>query len=514
MKFLALFLPLALLSCADQQSSNPKISTDSNNLVQQLELVSADHLTVVGEDGKPVSGANILIGMKANDPFPGNTLVTDAKGQASVPLTWKSDLPITVQADGFITLTLPRKTPDGTTLHLQKRDGQNKIEIKGFTTEFGKIIDDDRKIDFGLVLQSFNRSQMMFFDLSSVLSPETDTIVAGKELQIPSNITLPKQHDYYKGLIPVTLNKPTYRSFVRNPGSVHLSASHGTFPLDNVVDDVRRGKSFFDMINYFTLETYGAIDLSVDGNVDNKDIAVNTKPLDSSFQVLAPQMTRDQVMLSLSLAANGDQLTPMDVKKADGGGSITLKYNAGEKNVFAFSALLNTTPSVVQIMTADDLLHPQEEDHRPMEVVPHAIQTNFEQLSLALLPMTAPNPTFMPLVAKPTLNGNSLTFEVPTMPAGLQAVATYVVYSDILAGKGTKVRAETRTRLWEMYTPGHVNQVPLPAIEFTKIPGHTYRWEVLFLARSQGFTEPIVDDQGGIILKDVTHITRTSLDVP
>src|SRR4051812_18333384 len=75
-------------------------------LISQLAMAT-DVVSVVDANNQPIQNATILLGFEAGNPFPNNTLTTGAAGTASVPGDWKAALPVTVQAPGYITTTIP-----------------------------------------------------------------------------------------------------------------------------------------------------------------------------------------------------------------------------------------------------------------------------------------------------------------------------------------------------------------------------------------------------------------------
>ena len=155
---------------------------------------ATDVVTVVDQNNRPVSNATVLLGYEAGNPFPNNTLTTNGSGVASVPADWKAALPVTVQAPGFITTTIPVAMPGMMTVQLTPQESANEIEIKGTTTGYGTMIDNGR-VQFGLVIPAINRQQMLAFDMSTVMSPQIDTInVLGQNVNIPvsyTHLTLP-----------------------------------------------------------------------------------------------------------------------------------------------------------------------------------------------------------------------------------------------------------------------------------------------------------------------------------
>lgn len=514
-RFLIALSALMLISCADRQNSLPKLAGHVAS-DEQLGLATPGQLTVVDDHNTPVPNATVMIGQSPGNPFPGNTLVTDASGQIRMPDNFKSEMPMTIQAKGYITQTYLRFSPTSTIAQLRKKESAKKLEVQGNTTNFSGLVDGDGKIDFGLVIPSLTKSQMLAFDLSTVLSPENDQIsVGGRDSQIPSNITLPEQSETYI-IIPVELNKPQYRAFVRDPGQHHFSAMHGWFPMKQVINDLRNGKSFFDVINYFQFTSMGARDVKTgEENISGQDINVNQMTMDASIAAHAPRFDGSKVMLSLALADHNGQLTVTDLKRLTPGQSMTLKSSSKLGTHRLLSALMNSssTDGLTGPVSANDLLPIDLNMNHVFSLIPgFAAAPNFRQLSFVFQNEGEGAPTFMPLVSAPVVNGNVIQLQAPTLPAGLRVLGTYLVYSDVLPSGSGSVKSETRTRLWELWNDGWMNTVNLPTVTFDKVAGHTYRWEVLYLATSNSNVETTTDGSA-INVDAITHVSRNAVNV-
>jgi hypothetical protein len=516
MKRISLILGVFLLtSCADRQNalSNLGIQVAQGSVSAQLALSEPGKLTVVDEGNKPVPNATVLIGQSAGNPFEGNVAVTDASGQIHMPSNFKSELPMTVSADGYITQTYLRFAPTGTLAQLHKKEGANRIEVRGTTTNFSGVVDGDGKIDFGLVIPSMTKTQLLAFDLSSVLSPENDTItIMGRDVNIPSNLTLPEQSESYDIIIPVNLNKPTYRSFLREGGSRHFSGVHGWFPLKKVVDDIRGGKSFFDVINSFQFTTMGSRDVAATESINGQDINVNQMAMDASFPVRAPAFDTSKVMLSLAMAEDNGRLTVTDLKRLNPKQTLQLKSSSRLSSRRMLSALVNNNRTDASPAPVNPGTLLPIDGSALFSAIPNLVASpNFQQLSFVFQNEGDGAPTFLPMVSAPSMSGNVVQLQAPQLPAGLRVLGTYLVYSEILPSNGGSVKSETRTRLWELWNDGWVNTVTLPEVSFAKTPGRTYRWEVMFLATSNSSDE-VTTDGSALNVNNITHVSRNALN--
>jgi hypothetical protein len=499
-----------LISCAEQHRTNGTLKTQSS-YQGELQLLSSDRLTVVDSSGQPIANANILVGFEPGIPFKGNVLTTDASGVANIPADWKDALPVTVQAPGFITSTLPISVPGQLTLELLKQDAANEFEVKGAAIDFPRLVTDG-KVDFALMIPALSRDNLLSFDLSTVISQKVDTItIIGNDVNLPSNISLPRQTENY--IFPIELNKPDYRVYLRNPGVQTLTATHGQFPLQRVVNDIRAGKSMFELINHFTFIGGGQKEFDIQDNLSGQDVSVNQVPFNTQVAVRAPTFEASQQMVNLALVEQNGMLVPTDVKRVNSGQSLNMKSFGAAPMMFSF--LVNATRDAKAILSKPfswfkPLMDLDRENFLANSPV---AEQDFTQLSFALLPATGGvAPQFLPLIAQPSLTGDVLAMTVPTLPAGLVPVATYMVMSEIESTMVGNVASEKRTRLWEVWSTTWLSQVELPKISFNKRPDRTYRWEVLFMARPANFIGATVPSSR-IDLSTVTHVTRNALDL-
>jgi hypothetical protein len=465
-----------------------------------------DQINVVDENNQPVANAKVMLGFEPGNPFPGNVFTTNGSGIADIPADWKAALPITVQADGYIITTIPETQPGQRVIQLTKRELNSDLEVKGTTTDFGRLIRDG-KVDFGMVVPALSRKQMLAFDVSSVISPQNDTItIVGNSVNIPSNITLPEQTETY--IFPIELNKPDYRVYMRAPGQYRMGVTHGQFPLQRVVGDIRAGKSFLEIVNYFDFKEGGQQTLTVDTNMQ-VNMPVNQIPFTSTLTVKAPQFAGNLAMLSLAMFEQDGTFLPSDLKRLTPGQSLPLKAPANSPmSVVSLllenqSATLFDLTSILRTWFAP--LFALKGGHAPWDENAAAAEQNFSKLSFTFLPATGGvTPQFLQLVNKPELSGQNMKLSAPALLPGLVASGVYLTLSEIEQIGQEKLKVERRTRLWEIWSDTWISQMEMPKVQFERRKDRLYRWDVLFLARP---SNSVLD------LNSITHATRNSLDI-
>lgn len=470
-------------------------------------------LTIVDEQRQPVAGATILIGFEDGNPFPGNMLTTNATGQAAVPSDWKAALPLTVMATGFVTSTVPLALPGAQILELSHQEANLEIEIAGITSGFGRLREDG-KVDFGLVMPALSPSSMLNFDLASVMSPYMDTIeIVGRSLEIPSNITLPDQIESY--ILPIRFNKPQFRSYVREPGQYRLTATHGQFPLQRVVNDIRAGKSMFEVINHFNFIETGSVPVTVNENVSGVQLPVDQTRFSGQIDVTAPAITKDQVIISLGLAEIDGLMSPTDLKRLKSQESLRLKkMESAPATVISLLIKDNSKKKSMaswfyEVLSMRSILAPSNE----VTPDPEGKSENYNQMSFHMQAATSTiRPEFLPLLDLPVVEEHVLRVSVPTLSEGMQPVAMYWVLSEIEKIGNGDMKSERRTRLWEVWSSSWNPMIELPRINPTRRPDRTYRWEVLFMAQKTTFAENAANAQD-VDLSRVTNITRHAVDL-
>lgn len=504
-----------------------------------LGSAHAAKLQVLNENAQPLAGADVLIGYDHNDPYEGNLHKTDVNGAVEIPIKWNKNLPITVTAEGYLPATFLNMPPVDNVLQIHPQDARSAIEVRGETTHFENI-KRDGKVDFALVYPALRRRQLTRFDVESVINPDFDVIkVITEELAIPSNLTLPEQKESY--VLPITFNKPQYRMSFKQPGQYRMMAVHGQFPLKQVVGDLRDGKSFYEVINYFRILKAGQRDVTVNTPLADQNIPVNQIPLNKKLTVKAPTLAPDKVMLSFSLVNQGGLYFTADIKKIDPNASVDLALPANAEQSSFVSLMLSKTeaekiggvrPSLTN-STEDKRNESEpsnslEDPSRGLKILfqnfigllknvstDEAAQekTNLNEgfggLSLARHSEQEPTPLFLEIVPRPTVSGDKISVTPPPMVEGVEPVATFVVLSEIQRQTKGRYNIEQRFRLWEIAQFGWTNELQLPKSNITLDPNKNYRWEVLFMGRRSGHNS---GDSGEYFLDDITHVSRNSFD--
>ena len=465
--FLVLVVPILFNACSDDKPS-PKSDKAASTVISTSR---PGFLTVVDQAGAPIAGAKILIGQSVDTPFAGNFLTAGTDGSVAIPAGWTTAQAVTVQADGFVRLTELAQLPQGLLFTLRSRNSTKVFQLSG-TTLNHHVEDGDGLIDFGIVMSAFSRRDILAFDIQKILSSDNDQIsVVGQDVKIPSNVTLPDQSESYL-FFPIEINKPTYRFKVEGGVNQPIFALGGRFKLSTVVDGIRDGNKFYDLINDFTFSGGVLRNPTITSDLQ-LNLPIDEISFDGTETLHAPAFADSQIMLALAVTDSNGWLLPSDVKNVESGQDLDMTVASGQK-AYSVSVLKN----------ASDF----------------AIESNKENLSAVILPFAGgASPKFLPLINGPQLSASRLLLSKPAAIANVSQLATYALYSDV--GSGVN-------RLWEVYSANWIDHVDLPTWpNATPLPVHQ-RWEVTYIGSQTTATAPL----GQGVIDAATHVTHSSTD--
>lgn len=485
LKLISLALAGGLLASCSKMSV-PKRQMDGWDPVARVfGLKSANtSLKVLDIYGKPVANAQILIGTGVDQPFAENFIATDANGAFTAPAGWTTPQAVTVNAAGYVRATYFEQLPGTQTYVLRPLVAAQNIKLTGTTTGF-KPVDRDGIVDFGIVIPSLTKSTLFNFDMSSFISPETDTIsIIGRSINIPKNITLPQQKESY--FFPIELNKPAYSLNFRTPGERMIYVARGTFPLDDVVNEVRNGKEFYELTNYLSIKGGGLrkLDLQKDTELG---LPVNELNYTGSRQVTGPGFKNDEVVFAAALAEWKGWFYPTDVKMLDANKARTLTIATGG------------SPSLISILKRKDEMSLTQNTDR--------LSAHFAAFDNSI------TPNFLPLMEKPVVK-DAFGFNVATVakPAHIFEGAQFAVLSKVTQIQVAGKNLDVLENIWEVYSPKWMATTQIPQWPGETAPtGGRMRWEVTLTGLpSENSTQNV--DLGPKWLDAASHATRASQD--
>lgn len=376
-------------------------------------------------------------------------------------------------------------------------------EISGVTNNY-KLKDKDGIVDFSLVMPAMTIDELMNFDLARIISPENDTLnILSKKFEVPSNLSLPKQTESY--FLSFTLDKPLFRSYVRDLGNYNLYALHGSFPIKKVVDAAQAGQTLFEMVNLFTFHGGGSETIDVKGPTKDVKLAINEWSLGAATSVTAPAIAKGKEVLAFTLFKDGNELYPTDMKRILSGKTEKLTMRAGSDN-YVLSVLLNNMQKSLK-----DSLTITDGDISAALFNPRATAFDLNQISYTVqhVGASATTPEFLPQIAAPQYEAANGSFQAtpPQTIASVQPYFTVITLSEITTAGTDNLPLDFRNPLWSGAAVGWINAAVLPAdvASFLK-PGSKYALEVMYLGTSDGTSSDI-----NIDWSKVSHVTRNAL---
>lgn len=436
---------------------------------------------------EPVINAKVLLGTALNVPFEKNMYVTDANGEIQLPENFTPAIPVTVEAAGFVRQTIFGLKAENQTITLNRKLNANKLELKGQVLNL-PVQNNDDQIDFGLVMPALSRMDMLNFDLSTVLSPLTDTIsVAGQKINVPTNVSLPTQKERY--FISITLEKPQYRLFFNEPAKRRVFAAKGRFPFRTVVDELRNNKQFFELINYFSITGGSYRDVMVTNNTTTQDFPSGELAFNKKMNFKSPTFNRDEIFVSLAASDIQGTFVPTDIKKVE-----SQKAQA-----------LNTLPNQDTYLVSA-ILKANEFGNGSASPRMSASLKSFKE---------GMTPVMLPMVANPTLANNGGTLQLPEVkgPASVVPAATVMVLSVVQQVRNGEAVVEVLDRQWEVYANGWQGRVVMPQWPNDAKLNGKKRWEVNFIGTETDAQPAQAPSQFGMTLvNSATHVTRSAVD--
>lgn len=452
MKIVKWIFVLALAAGCSNNShqSHQDAVKDQQDAALRTELVERNAILVRDESGAPLASAEVLIGPSENSPFQGNVVTTNAKGEFAVPAGWTQELPVTIFKNGFIRTSYLKQTPAGQIFEVRHRKVKVRHEVKGSITGFGAL-PSDGFIDFGLALPSLSASEALNFDITQLISEQYDTIsVMGQELDIPTNIYVPKQKESYS-FIPVTVEKAFYRMFFDYLGAFKVQANRGKFDLKKVADKLKAGKSYFEVVNDFEFLALGSKNVTITPNMA-LDLDANqlklTPKVDFTSAIPAKGM-----LFGVSMHEQDGKYLPSDIK---------LREAKAQKLSLPETAARGT----ILLVNAD-----KEQVNKDEAKLSNSMATalvDSQKLSQGYL---------LERVAAPTMTSSGMKLSKPSLKGNVKGFATYAALSDVTTERLQTFNLERADISWEIYSEGWIEEIDLPDVNSVRA---NQRWQVVF----------------------------------
>lgn len=295
-------------------------------------------------------------------------------------------------------------------------------------------------------------------------------------------MALPRQRESY--ILPIRLEKPSYRLSFAKEGVQRVFAAQGRFPFKSVVDDARKGVPFYDLINHFSIMGGVVRDLQIKGP-GKVDLPVNELKFATRRNFKAPALGGNEVMISMAVADLNGWLVPTDVKKLGSNESRALSV-MNDGNILALGVLKKS----------------DEFEGAGMD-----------RLSAVLSPFTTSGftPQFLSLIPDPqVLSSGDLRFTRPSQaPSSVNALATIAIYSEIKeipTNNGKTI--PFLSRLWEVQAPRWVDGMNLPTWPEGTPKPLKKRWEVAYIGSQSKQNVEL----GQAVIDAATHVTHSSKD--
>ncbi len=479
---------LITISCTNR-SNDPEQNQDTKTAPHKNETIGTSESLVIqisNDQGQTVPAARLLLG-DLNTAV-NNWIVANEKGQVAIPASWTQNQDITVEAPGYIRVTVKDQAPKPMNVVLRKKSQLPTLSLKGGVTGLAPK-DKDGFIDFAIALDSMAKADLLNFNVNKIVSPWTEKIsAAGFEFPVPQNIFIPKQKESY--FISVTIQKPWFNLPYDSYGQKSIYAIQGKFPFKKVISELQNKKPYYELVNLFDFSSTGQLSygyLAANGS----PIVDSTKyTLDKNYTITAPKVTTGQVALGISAFKENNTYQPLDVK-----------YMQSEQ-ITKFKSTATTAPYFIGVVKNSNEF---DGDSATTERMSVSIDT----------PSTAM--TYLPLMNQPTwISTTNLQINMPTVsPTDYEDQGMVIVVSELqnLSLPDGKV-AKYKIPVWEIHTTQWANHLAIPNID---TPNSTpKRVEVTLLAKkvdNSGQQNPVtIISTHEERVENSTHFTKAALD--
>lgn len=473
---------ILLFSCARQEGESPGSAIPASPTVPDIGCCfkpSTLTMQVTDLSGTPIPQAAVFVGSGA----PGTSnyqVTTDTNGFFALPILSGKQL-LTVSAENWVRASfVDVEFSDNLVWKLQPKKQLRLYPISGNPLGFGTL-PRDGFVDFSLMFPAQPLDQILNLELNRMISEENDIIrvALGQEVEIPANMSLPRQSETY--VIPINLNKPRYRVYSEGQSKATMYALRGRFNFRQVIDKVRADQPLNSLINDFDFLSSGQVDLSI-GASTVLDMPVSQTQFKQAIAFSGPQLASDEIGIAISLATIGQNLiAPQDLKTFSSKESVRLKVSQ-PTDAYALVAKAKTS-----------FFDPaKKQASEPISLQWVSAQQVSNTLSL------------LQLISGATFNNSMITLNVPPLPSGIESAGMEVVLSEIYTVQLPGGQTTLKNPVWNFRTQDSwiktVSVPTFPELSLGKAPANSrYRFDITLFARSAN--NP-----------DRTHATQVSVD--
>jgi hypothetical protein len=309
---------------------------------------------------EPVAGAFVMAGTSPGAPFVGNYGFTDGTGAITfADPDLQGPIDVTAGAAGCRYFTLIRVDANDLVLALrpiaasgtqyQVGDYVSGIDVDNGTMHYG-----DGNVDMAFVMPTLRMTNLMAFDMSSLMGPPELMYILGQPFEVPSNIFIPQQWETFVEII-----KDHYYLYLA-PGDYTLAALSGRVPLDVLLS----GGDLTSLLAAMSWREIDIRDVAVTGDTNDADLTVDPDLVNTVTMNLANVPPGSTTLCfsagDLENQAGLGRLVPLGIKAFDcaGGGNpcsgaVTLTTTAASGE---FAGMGYLAAAMVDLTDTDDAL--------------------------------------------------------------------------------------------------------------------------------------------------------------
>ncbi len=497
---------LAVLQMAALLVGCTQMGAPSSEMLREFVFVEPSgtlgslNLTVVDAHGVPVAGALVQIGNRPGVPFADNVYTTNKSGEIRLDgeksqLNW-DEVPVNIEAPGYLRTTVFGVSPERSQISLLNAFSPLKTELVGRTTGYGGI-SSNGALDVSLVFPSLAEVDLGRLELTSLLGAGIDKVsVYGQELELPENLSVPQQTETYMGFIPVTLNKPQYRIRFPMPGDLGVSAVRAQFDFKQTVNDLRDGKSFFDLINRFQFRSMATRYLTLKPGVQSFDLPIDEVKLVPRIEVQASAIPKGYAMISILAQGQYGRFTVSDVKR----------HLDGESHKLVASERAEMGDGTIRLVRSLKKYEPRRTDFSGYAY--EESSTVVSQIEMSSGGIHAPQVRFLEFLRPLSTFGRSVVLDSPVASTGgVEILQGRLLLSKVKPVPSGSIWLVDKTPVWEFRFQGVRSRIDIPVFGIDPWSDKGgYRWEHEYRGQD------IASNSAKSGKVELTHQVRTAID--
>ncbi len=479
-------------------------------------------------DSRRIEQALVQVGDEPGTPFVNNQTRTDVNGKATIGIptsAFDQPLLVSVSAEGYPRITFEAKI-------LGNRIGESQIQVSmspnksfsdmqsvtGSFSSWPTGISRSRA-EVGLFLPGFKADTLLSFDLGSLISSRRDEMpVAGRTVNVPGNLVLPRQSKRY-GFIPITMAKPNFNMPLLSQEENRFSSVAGSLPISEMVD-LARAKDYLGIVNLIEFSRTNWTDWQSPATSPTIPLRLDVELQQRKLKNKVRNHPAGLDLLSIALL-DPDQskrtLIPVDIK------SVQRKRASVLNSVNMRLAFPQQSRSTGDAFVFNAAIDQSQLGAGPINEL--SFTAAFQKAEWMGSKFEAQENEFLPIMYlnDPSADRRQYSFRKAVQPevgASSMVEAEFYLFNLYSIANNAGEQTSLRTAIWSAVLPGTADSIRLPKFSRDEVVprpelGHpqTFYWEVIAIRRRMTHTSNWDSMVGLDNLRQVSH-ARKAVSLP